>query len=257
MTPPAVAAAPAGRTKQARRTAPARRPAAPARRATTVPRGARRVSGSANGLGAMRVNAQPAVAAGGVLHAPLGLRLARRAACVPDARVLDRLIRGRVWIVLVGSMLIGLVFLQLSLLSLNAGIGQSLEQTQGLERQNAALRTQVSRMDAGQRVQDAAARQGLVMPSAGARHYLKAGAVSPVVAARGITPPKAPEAAAAAATTQGDAAMPPASPPDVSPAVAAAPATAPVMVPAAPTTPVAPAHAPTPVPTTTPTIPQG
>ncbi len=36
-----------------------------------------------------------------------------------------------------------------------------------LERQNAALRTQVSTMDAEQRVQDTAARDGLVMPSAG------------------------------------------------------------------------------------------
>ncbi|MCW2997938.1 MAG: hypothetical protein JWN65_1487, partial [Solirubrobacterales bacterium] len=226
MTPPAATASTtAGRTKSlAART---RRPSAPVRRAVTMPRGARRVSGPRAGLGAMRVSAAPAVAGGGVLAAPLGLRLARRAAGVPDARFLDRLIRGRVWIVLVGAMLIGLVFLQLSLLSLNAGIGQAMETSQGLERQNAALRTQVSKMDAGQRVQDAAARQGLVMPSAGARHYLKAGAVSPEVAVRGIAAPKSP--AEVAATTVTDAATPPAAPASVAAAVAAAPTTDPVV----------------------------
>jgi hypothetical protein len=205
-----------------------RRPAAPApaRRAAAMPRGARRVSGPRAGLGAVRVTAPPAVAGGGVLSAPLGLRIARRAACVPDARFLDRLIRGRVWIVLVGAMLIGLVFLQLSLLSLNAGIGTSMESAQVLERQNAALRTQVSTMDADQRVQDAAAKDGLVMPSAGARHYLKAGAVTPAVAARRITEPKAPVAVTGDVSPSG--ANPVASA-VAAPAVAAAPTVAPVV----------------------------
>ena len=144
----------------------------------------------------MRVSTAPAIAGQkGLLVAPRGLRLARRAGAAVDARCLDRLIRGRVWIALVGAMLIGLVFLQLSLLSLNAGIGTSLEQAQGLERQNAALSTQLSRMDGDRRVQDAAVREGLIMPSAGARRYLKAGSVPASVAARGITAPQAPAAA--------------------------------------------------------------
>jgi hypothetical protein len=230
MTPPVATASPtAGRTKSP--AARARRPVAPPRRAATMPRGARRVSGPRAGLGAMRISSAPVVAGGGVLTAPLGLRLARRAAGVPDARFLDRLIRGRVWIVLVGAMLIGLVFLQLSLLSLNAGIGQAMETSQGLERQNAALRTQVSKMDAGQRVQDAASRQGLVMPSAGARHYLKAGVVSPEVAVRGIAAPKAATDLPAATP-----AMPAATSASAAPAVAAAPTIAPVASAAASTT---------------------
>ncbi len=130
-------------------------------------------------------------ATGAVVAAPLGLRVARRAVGVSDARFLDRLIRGRVWIVLIGAMLIALVFLQLSLLSLNAGIGENLQRAQSLERQNAALRTDVSRMDAGQRVQDLAAKEGLLMPPAGARRYVKAGSAPASEAARRITPPGA------------------------------------------------------------------
>jgi hypothetical protein len=229
MTPPAATIPSTARRAPGTPGTTRRRPAAPApRRTAAMPRGARRVSGSRAGLGALRVSGMPAVAGGGVLQAPLGLRIARRAARVPDARFLDRLIRGRVWIALVGGMLIGLVFLQLSLLSLNAGIGTSMERAQVLEVQNAALRTQNSTMDADQRVQDAAARGGLVMPSAGARHYLKVGAASAALAAHRITPPKA---AAANVTPIPSAApmTPPAAPVVTAPttAVAGVPATGP------------------------------
>lgn len=176
MTPPAVAPTKARPTAPTSRTAP--RPAP----------GRRRGPGGRPAPPTLRVSA-PALAGGGTVAVPLGLRVARRAAGISDARFLDRLIRGRVWIVLVGVMLIGLVFLQLSLLSLNAGIGENLQRAQTLEGQNAALRAGGSRMDAGQRIQDIAAREGLVLPPAGARRYLKAGGVSPSVAASRITPP--------------------------------------------------------------------
>ncbi len=184
----------------------------------------------------MRVSTAPAIAGQGPLVAPRGLRLARRAGAAVDARCLDRLIRGRVWIALVGAMLIGLVFLQLSLLSLNAGIGTSLEQAQGLEAQNAALSTQLSRMDGDRRVQDAAVREGLIMPSAGARRYLEVGAVPASVAARGITAPKAP--AASVGTAPAPASTPTAAPtaaPTATPAPTAAPTAAPASTPAAST----------------------
>lgn len=156
MTPPSAAAT--------ARTAPARpRPAHPARprpRAVPAPLRGRRVSG-------------PAATARGGVAAP-----ARRPAPAPlagGAELLDRLIRGRVWIGLVAVALVGLVFLQVSLLSLNSGIGRAVQTSATLERQNAMLRAEVSRLDSGERIQTVAQGLGLVMPAPGDRRYLRAG----------------------------------------------------------------------------------
>jgi hypothetical protein len=189
MTPPAAS------TTAGRSSAPRRRPgSAPRRGSVSGPRGARRFSGPAGGMSTMRVPAGAggvSLPGGGALAGvtPFGLRVARRCAEVQDARFLDRLIRGRLWIALVAVMLIGLVFLQLSLLSLNSGIGRAIERSAVLDRQNSSLRMDISRLDAGQRVQDIAAADGMVMPSVGDVTYLKAGAARPDVAARGITAP--------------------------------------------------------------------
>ena len=47
------------------------------------------------------------------------------AATARSSRLLDRLIRGRAWIVLIGFALLGIVAMQVSLLKLNAGIGRA------------------------------------------------------------------------------------------------------------------------------------
>lgn len=164
------------------------------RQARITPQFARRISGPAPGPSTMRMPAGAMAGAGGaVVHAPFGLRVARRCAGVPDARLLERLVRGRLWIPLIGGMLILLVFLQLTLLSLNAGIGQSIETSSMLERKNSALALQVSKLSAGQRVEDLAAGGGMVMPAAGSVVYATAGKVSADVAARGITAPNVPD----------------------------------------------------------------
>lgn len=249
MTPPAGTYAPTT-TRRKRAAAPARS------RTAAMPRGARRVSGPAAGLSGLRGPGTPSFA-GGVgsaalpvgapAYTPLGLRIARRAAGLQDARFLDRLIRGRLWIGLIGAMLIGLVFLQVSLLSLNAGIGQDIQKAAVLERQNSALQTQVSEMDAGQRVQDVAAQQGLVMPAAGSVRYRTAGAISAAVAARGIASPSDAAKALAAGTAT------PAAAPAATPTTSATPPTGTtagagtdVATPVAPATPTATAASVTP-----------
>lgn len=169
MTPPAATAA--ARTPHARtaRPRPASRPA-PSR----VPPGARRVSGPAGGLRAVR-SAQPAFAGAGSIAAPaFGARALRRAAAVQDARLLDRLIRGRAWIVLVAAMLMGLVFLQVSLLQLNAGIGRAVATAQTLQLQNSELRSAISTVDSAQRVVQDAGNLGMVMPGPADITYLRA-----------------------------------------------------------------------------------
>ena len=101
--------------------------------------------------------------------------LGRMALRVPDARVLDRLIRGRLWIGLIGGALVSLVFMQVSLLKLNTGISANMVSSQDLERQNAELRAGVSSLDSGQRIQDIAAARGMVMPDDGQLRFLSAG----------------------------------------------------------------------------------
>jgi hypothetical protein len=100
--------------------------------------------------------------------------LGRMALRVPDARVLDRLIRGRLWIGLIFGALVMLVFMQVSLLKLNTGISADLLRSQDLERSNAELRASVSRLDSGQRIQDIAAARGMVMPDDGQLKFLTA-----------------------------------------------------------------------------------
>lgn len=209
--------------------------------------------------------------------APLAQRVARRAAAVPDARFLDRLIRGRAWIGLVGVMLMGLVFLQVSLLQLNTGIGRAVQSAATLERANQDLRTRNATLDATERVQQVAQDLGMVMPAAGQVRYLRAGAATPAAAAAGLSAPApvlqqstvpapvpqatpavgAPAAAPVATTATGPAVQPPAPTQTAAPAQTTAPtqATAPAQTAtttAAPAQPVA-QPAPTQAPVTQPT----
>ena len=91
---------------------------------------------------------------------------------VGDARLLDRLVRGRAWIALIAVGLMGIVFMQVSLLKLNAGIGRAVTAADTFERQNSSLREDISKLDSGERIQAVAAKLGMVMPAAGDVHYL-------------------------------------------------------------------------------------
>jgi hypothetical protein len=95
--------------------------------------------------------------------------------------MLDRLMRGRTWIGLLGVLLIGLVALNVSLLKLNSAAGRNAELAKKLRIENADLRGRVSRLGSGGRLQEAARELGLVMPRANDIHYLS---VDPVNDAR-------------------------------------------------------------------------
>ena len=124
-------------------------------RTGTAPRAPRRASGPA-------VRRRPAGRAGGSAAAPGRFEVFVRG--LPDARWLDRLLRGRAWIALVACALMGIVFMQVSLLKLNSGISRAVTAADTLERQNSQLRADVSSLEGENRVQDAAARSGLVLP---------------------------------------------------------------------------------------------
>ena len=100
--------------------------------------------------------------------------LLQRVAALPDHRLVDRLVRGRVWIPLIGFLLIGIVFMQVSMLKLNAGIGNDVEKSSTLERTNGELRADLAKLEAGERIQQAASKFGMVMPAPDQVKYLKA-----------------------------------------------------------------------------------
>jgi cell division protein FtsL len=155
MTPPAAAAAPSVRPRRAPAPRVPRRVSGPARstaRPAAVPRRA-------------AASAQPGLILG-VLEALEALA---------QHRLLDRLIRGRVWIGIVAFALIGIVTLQLGLLKLNGGIGRALEHEATLQRENTALSIQNSQLAAGTRVESSAAKLDMAFVPIGALRFLSAG----------------------------------------------------------------------------------
>lgn len=209
MTPPAATVAgrrssgprPAGRSSRVGGARPPRRVSGPARPAPSAPsRPASRASTAASLAG-------PAVALGGRLAAaaaaalpqpatrpyapprrrptavprparrpdlPLGARALEWLRVLPDHRLLDRLISGRIWIVLLGTLLVGIVTLQLTLLRLNAGIGRAIEASSALQQSNAALQLEISQESDGQLVLARAGQMGFVTPPQGSPRFVTA-----------------------------------------------------------------------------------
>ena len=110
-------------------------------------------------------------------------RVGRR---LPDSRLLDRLLRGRIWIGLLAVLLLGLVAINVSLLKLNAQAGHNAEKVKVLRIQNDRLHAKVSRLRSGDRVERVAGRLGLVMPEAGSVRYLSVGSMDGSRAARAL-----------------------------------------------------------------------
>jgi cell division protein FtsL len=170
------------RAAAAAKTAPARR--ARPRKAT------RRASGPAKPSGRSKKEAASARMAGARMARPataggaVALPLPVRAWNAPFARgararggaVLDALLAGRGWIALIGVLLAGIVFFNVDLLRMNRDIAADAERISALKRQNADLRLESARLGSSERIQDAAARLGLVLPLPGDIHYLRPGA---------------------------------------------------------------------------------
>jgi hypothetical protein len=238
-------------------------------RRPVAPRGPRRVSGPARGR---QRTAPRAVAHGSAvaLPQPLAPRVVEGLRALPDSPWVDRLLRGRAWIFVIGGMLIGLVFMQVSMLEMNAGIGQAVEKTGTLERQNADLRATVSQLSSEERIQREAAKMGLVMPPAGEVHYLTSRGPK-ADAARAAKVMRAPTSEAQLVAAQGSELaatgqvappveqtepLPPPTPAAQQQAAIAAPAGAQPAQPVEPAQPAAPEPAPAPAATAAPAQPQ-
>jgi cell division protein FtsL len=112
-----------------------------------------------------------------------------RVRALPEHRVVDRLLRSRLWIWALGALLGGIVTMQVSLLKLNSGISRAVETTTTLERQNADLETAIARLSAPERVDTGAQALGMVLPDAGQVSYLRAGPQDASRAVRDMQPP--------------------------------------------------------------------
>jgi len=180
---------------------------APARR----PPGPRRISGPAHP--AYRADpARPAArpqrtARPAVRSAPSSAPFTQHVTRVFDHSLLDRLIRGRAWIGLIGFALIGIVAMQVTLLKLNAGIGRSIQRVTVLQRQSSALAAEVAGLSAAERVQSQATGLGMVYAPPNDVRYLH---VSPGDAARAATAFVAPSASAPSSSTSASSSSTPA-----------------------------------------------
>src|SRR3954452_24867744 len=122
--------------------------AAVRRRTTGAPLHHRRISGPA------RPRAVPAVA----LPAP---SVFERLRALPDKRVVDRLLRGRLCIWVIGVMLGGIVAMQVSLLRMNAGISRAVSTAAVYEQKNSDLQALIGRATIGDKVRGAALDSGM------------------------------------------------------------------------------------------------
>jgi hypothetical protein len=109
---------------------------------------------------------------------------------LPDHYVVDRLLRSRACIWLIGIMLGGIVAMQVSLLRLNAGISRAVQTQSTLELQNATLQASIAEATSGEKLRAAALDAGMIDPQAGDTRYLRARpATDPRRAARRMKPP--------------------------------------------------------------------
>lgn len=202
---------------------------APARR-RTAPIHPRRISGPApRPHQPLRPSAVPAVAL------PVSGAF-ERLRSLPDKRVVDRLLRGRLCIWVIGVLLGGIVAMQVSLLRMNAGISRAVSTASLLEQRNSDLEASIARATTREKVSRAALDAGMIDPAAGDASFLTARpGTDPGLAVSRMKPPS--DSAIEVMNNGGKAAG----------------ATAPLAAttPAATTTPTTPVATPTPVPTVT------
>jgi hypothetical protein len=93
---------------------------------------------------------------------------------VADHGLLDRLIRGRLWIGLIAFALIGIVAMQLVVLRLNTEVGKGLERKANLQREISSLQVATSALTAAEHVQSEALRHGMQAATSDASQFLTA-----------------------------------------------------------------------------------
>jgi hypothetical protein len=102
---------------------------------------------------------------------------------LPEHVLLDRIVRGRAWIPLLGVLLAGLVAMQVEILKLGAGMGRWVDRSSTLQTRNQALQANVAALMDDQRIERLAAKMGMVIPDPTALSFLSAQPVGDAVRA--------------------------------------------------------------------------
>jgi cell division protein FtsL len=77
----------------------------------------------------------------------------------------DRLVRGRAWIPVLGVLLAGIVATQVEVLKLGASMGRWMDRGAALSSHNQALQASVAALSDDQRIERLAAQMGMAMPA--------------------------------------------------------------------------------------------
>ena len=94
---------------------------------------------------------------------------------IADSGVVVRLTRSRLWIGLVGALLVGIVALNVYSLSLSASGSRTAQQAEALALENSSMRATLAERLSADEIQRAAAKLGLANPTPDAIRYLRAG----------------------------------------------------------------------------------
>ncbi len=150
--------------------------------------GLRRVvvaNGAALGVGAGR-------ALGAIQLGPLLARVLQLLRTLPDHHWLDRLVRSRWWIAVLGVMLTAIVAMQVEVLKYGAGTGRAIDLATRLESRAQQLSANVAELASPQRIEQAASQMGMVMAGPTSVQFLQsdsAGSLRQAVAS--VRPPDA------------------------------------------------------------------
>jgi hypothetical protein len=123
-----------------------------------------------------------------------------------ESGLVHRLTRGRLWIGVLTTLLVGIVALNVFALSFNAASSRTTRQTDVIQRQNSALQGEIAAAGASSdRVQALAGKLGMVVPEPGSIGYVEAGPKDAALAAKrlesGAISPGAPAAGSSASTS--------------------------------------------------------
>lgn len=146
---------------------PTATPTARKHRPPQSPRSPRRVSGPVRGREVRRSPASRRTAS-------VSSRLVAFIGSLPDHPLLDRIVRGRAWIPLLGALLAGIVAMQIEVLKLGTSMGRSIERSSALATRNGELQASVAALQDDQRIERLAAGMGMIMPAPEAIGFLSA-----------------------------------------------------------------------------------
>ncbi len=116
----------------------------------------------------------------------VGHRTATAVGGLADSGFMLRLMRGRLWILLVGVLLVGIVALNVLSLSFSASSSRTARASDAIEREISALRAQLATDVSSGEVEARAQDLGLIIPQPGEIRYVDPASADPAVAAERI-----------------------------------------------------------------------